>query len=71
MSSPEVRNCPVCNQELDLASRNSGGVSCDSCGFNATRYEVDSANYLANFRPLLDIRVAARKISNREQLSYR
>ena len=70
MKMPEIRNCPVCGQELNLVSRDSGGVSCDSCGFIAHRAEVMDANYLANFRPLPDIRVAARRIATRARLNY-
>ena len=70
MNSPVIRNCPVCGQEMNLVSRNSGGVNCDSCGFNAVSREVTDADYLANFRPLPDIQVVARNISERSSLSY-
>ncbi len=70
MNSPEIRTCPVCGQEVNVAVRDSGGVSCDSCGFNAVIGEVTDANYLANFRPLPDIRVAARRIATRAPLNY-
>ncbi len=70
MKLPEIQNCPVCGQGVNLVSRDSGGVNCDSCGFSAVSREVTDANYLANLRPLLGVRVAAQRISNRLPLGY-
>ena len=45
-------------------------VECNSCGFFASTRDIARADYLANFRPLPDISVAAQRIADRELLNY-
>lgn len=72
MSVPEFISCPGCGRESESTDALSDNVvaNCSKCGFSATTRDVARAEYLANFYPLPDIRIAARRISNREMLKY-
>lgn len=72
MNIPEVQNCPGCGggPQPFREGLDSSGMSCDKCGFSASPVDVMHADYLANFCPLPDIRVAARRISTRSLLKY-
>jgi len=72
MKSPEIQKCPGCGgaplrfrEDIDTP-----GMRCDGCGFSASGRDIMRADYLANFRPLPDIRLAAKRISNRSMLEY-
>jgi len=72
MKLPVVRKCPGCGRD-PLPFRegpDTPGVHCDRCGFNASDRDVVRADYLANFRPLPAIRVAAERIAARSLLKY-
>jgi len=72
MGLPEIQTCPGCGgvplpfrEGLDLP-----GMRCDNCGFSASGRDVIRADYLANFRRLPSIRVAAKRIADRSILKY-
>ncbi|MBT4125611.1 MAG: hypothetical protein HOJ22_00320 [Chloroflexi bacterium] len=68
----EFKSCPGCRQESESTENLASNVlaNCSKCGFSATTRDVAHADYLANFYPLPDVRVAARRISNRKMLKY-
>ena len=72
MKLPEIRSCPGCGG--DPLSFDEGvdapGMRCARCGFSASVLDVMRADYLANFRKLPDIRLAAKRISERSLLKY-
>ncbi|MDG0867422.1 hypothetical protein [Candidatus Lucifugimonas marina] len=70
--STEFKSCPGCQRESEPTDNLSGNMiaSCSKCGFSATTLDVARAEYLANFYPLPDVRVAVKRISNRKMLKY-
>ena len=72
MKSSELKACPSCNQELQPipSGRENIAAECNSCGFFASTRDVARAEYLATFRPLPSIAVAAQRIAGRAPLNY-
>ena len=72
MKSPEIKVCPGCGTDIPPVSelRANFVAECDSCGFYASTRDMVVSDYLANFYPLPDISVVARRIANREPLNY-
>ena len=72
MGIREINVCPQCGEDRQPApdGRKNFVFECDTCGFYASTREVAHADYLANFYPLPDIRVAAQRISSRSMLKY-
>ncbi|NQW21412.1 MAG: hypothetical protein HQ477_11955 [Chloroflexi bacterium] len=73
MSSSEFRSCPGCGRKSEPTTNKTSRnfvVECSKCGFSATTLDVVRADYLANFVPLPDIRIAATRIANRSMLKY-
>ena len=69
MNLPEIHVCPACGQELGDGIRESVRTW-SHCGFYGSILDLSRADYLANFRPLPDIQVAAHRIAIREPLEY-
>lgn len=72
MSLLEIQMCPGCGgaplpfrEGLDLP-----GMRYDNCDFSASGRDVIRADYLANFRRVPSIRVAAKRIADRSILKY-
>lgn len=68
----EISVCPSCNRELQPVPEGRANfvAECNSCGFFASTRDVARANYLANFRQLPSIAMAAQRIADRELLNY-
>ena len=71
MNSSKIKLCPSCDRELQSISddRQNIVVDCDRCEFFASIRDIDRAEYLANFRPMPDVRVAAQRIAARAPLN--
>ena len=72
MRKPELETCLYCDEKLQPVAHGRANyvAECNSCGFFATTRDVARADFLANFYPLPDIRVAAKRIADRAPLKY-
>lgn len=68
----EINVCPSCDRKLQPVPKGRANflAECNSCGFFASIRDVARAKYLANFRQLPSIAMAAQRIANRELLNY-